>query len=171
MIASKPESRLWERRFQPTMKQTNSAAVAVAALVASAAFAADNGRFTQVDYPGASLTQAWGINSRGDIIGIYTGADKNNHGFLLNGGGHLTAINYPGAAVTLLNAVTPQGEIVGEFGETPTSPHRAFKLGIDGVFTAYDLPGAAVTTFGGINTRGDISGIYRLADGVSHTFF
>ena len=153
------------------MKHTiQSSSLTLAVLIATAAFAADSGRFTQIDYPGASLTQAWGINSRGDIVGLYTGADKNNHGFLLNGG-HLTAIDYPGAAVTLLNAVNPQGEIVGEFGQTATSPHRAFKLGIDGVFTAYDLPGAVSTTFGGINARGDISGIYRLADGVSRTFF
>jgi len=31
--------------------------------------------------------QAWGINSRGDIVGYYVGPPtRNNHGFLLNGG-------------------------------------------------------------------------------------
>ena len=80
-------------------------------------------RFTLIDYPGASNTQAWGINSRGDIVGYYVGADNNNHGFLLNGG-HYTTIDYPGAAVTLVNGINPQGDVVGEFGATATSPHR-----------------------------------------------
>src|SRR5579859_8152691 len=87
-------------------------------------------RFTQIDYPGVGTTQAWGLNSRGDIVGYYTGADNNSHGFLLNGG-HYTAIDYPGAAVTLVEGINPQGDLVGEFGATATSPHRAFQLGVD----------------------------------------
>ena len=59
-------------------------------LCASAA-GAEN-RFTLIDYPGASSTPAWGINSRGDIVGYDTGADNNSHGFLWNGG-HYTAID------------------------------------------------------------------------------
>ncbi len=129
---------------------------------------ADN-RFTLIDFPNTSSTQAWGINSRGDIAGYYTGADNNSHGFLMNGG-HYTAIDYPGAAVTLINGINPQGDIVGEFGVTATSPHRAFMLGADGVYTAFDFPGATTTSFVGINAGGEISGQYTLADGARHTF-
>jgi probable HAF family extracellular repeat protein len=129
---------------------------------------ADN-RFTSIDYPNATGTQAWGINSRGDIVGYYTGADTNTHGFLLNGT-HYSAIDYPGAAVTLVNGINAQGDLVGEFGATATSPHRGFMLGTDGVFTAFDFPGAATTSFVGINARGEIAGQYTLADGSRHTF-
>jgi probable HAF family extracellular repeat protein len=126
-------------------------------------------RFTLIDYPGASSTLAWGINSRGDIAGYYTGADNNSHGFLMNGG-HYAAIDYPGAAVTLVEGINPQGDMVGEFGTTATSPHRAFLLGADGTYTPFDFPGAATTSFAGINARGDIAGQYTLADGNRHTF-
>ncbi|HEY3836336.1 MAG TPA: hypothetical protein VGL72_07180 [Bryobacteraceae bacterium] len=122
-----------------------------------------------IDYPGASSTLAWGINSRGDIVGYYTGADNNSHGFLLNGG-HYAAIDYPGAAVTLVEGINPQGDVVGEFGVTASSPHRAFQLGADGVYTAFDFPGATTTSFAGINGRGEIAGQYTLADGNRHTF-
>ena len=32
-------------------------------------FAATGSTFTSVDYPGASITNAWGINSAGQIVG------------------------------------------------------------------------------------------------------
>src|SRR5260221_12198458 len=102
-------------------------------------------RFTWIDYPGAGSSQAWGINSRGDIVGYYTGADKNNHGFLLNGGRY-TAIDYPGAAVTLVNGINPQSDMVREFGATATSPHPGFLPGADGIYTAFDFSGAATTS-------------------------
>ena len=125
--------------------------------------------FKLIDYPGASSTQAWGINSRGDIVGYYTGADNNNHGFLLNGV-HYTPIDYPGAAVTLINGINPQGDVVGQFSVTATSPVRGFLLGTDGVYTAFDYPGAVTTSLVGINSRGEMSGQYTLADGNRHTF-
>jgi probable HAF family extracellular repeat protein len=128
---------------------------------------ADN-RFTQIGYPNASGTWAWGINSRGDIAGYYTGADNNSHGFLVNGG-HFTPIDYPGAAVTLIHGINPQGDIVGEFGATATSPHHGFLLGADGVYTTFDFPGATTTVLIGINARGEIAEQYTLADGTRHT--
>jgi probable HAF family extracellular repeat protein len=144
-----------------------SSAWAVMFLCAGAAGA--DSRFTLIDYPGAGSSQAWAINSQGDVAGYYIGADNNNHGFLLNGG-HYTAINYPGAAVTLINGINPQGDVVGEFGATATSPHRGFQLGADGVYTAFDYPGATTTALNGINARGEIAGTYILADGIRHGF-
>ena len=138
---------------------------------ACAAYADNNAdnHMTVIDYPSASGTTPWGMNSRGDIAGNYTGADNINHGFLLNGG-HFTAIDYPGAAVTLIHGVGPRGEVLGEFGATATSPHRGYLLGTDGVYTAFDFPGAATTALFGINARGEIAGFYTLADGSRHTF-
>jgi probable HAF family extracellular repeat protein len=140
-----------------------------AAMFLCACTAGADSRLTMIDYPGASTSQAWAINSQGDIAGYYIGADNNNHGFLLNGG-HYTAINYPGAAVTLINGINPQGDVVGEFGATATSPHRGFQLGADGVYAAFDYPGATTTALNGINARGEIAGTYILADGIRHGF-
>jgi hypothetical protein len=41
-------------------------------------------KFTQIDVPGAILTDANGINPRGDIVGDYVDSDGNEHGFLLS---------------------------------------------------------------------------------------
>ncbi len=163
-----PASTQRARRALPLMKHKLNLRTWSLMLLCACAAGADN-RFTLIDYPDASMTQVWGINSRGDVGGVYTGADKNNHGFLVNGG-HYSPIDYPGATVTLINGISPQGDLVGEFGATGTSPHRAFRLGADGVFTAFDFPGATSTSLKGINARGEMAGQYTLADGANHTF-
>ena len=38
--------------------------------------------FTPFDYPGAVITAAWGINSRGQIVGDYFPNDNEVFGFL-----------------------------------------------------------------------------------------
>jgi probable HAF family extracellular repeat protein len=165
MADTEPGLRLRTRRALQRMKHVTAWSLM---LLCACAAGADSG-FTAIDYPNASGTWAWGINSRGDIVGYYTGVDKINHGFLLNGG-HYTPIDYPGAAVTLVNGINPQGDVVGEFGATATSPHRGFLLGADGVYTTFDFPGATKTSLVGINARGEITGQYTLPDGSRHTF-
>ncbi len=39
--------------------------------------------FVSIDYPGATFTQAVGINSRGDIVGGYRDVAGKMHGFFL----------------------------------------------------------------------------------------
>jgi probable HAF family extracellular repeat protein len=151
------------------MKSVLFHAVAWSSVIFRAYAAGADSGFTPIDYPKASGTQAWGINSRGDIVGYYTGADNNTHSFLWNGG-HYTAIDYPGAAVTQVNGINQQGDMLGQFSVTATSPSRGFRLGADGVYTAFDFPGATTTSLGGINARGEIAGQYTLADGARHTF-
>jgi probable HAF family extracellular repeat protein len=129
----------------------------------------ENPTFTMIDFPGATGTQAWGVNPRGDIIGLYTLADKSTHGFLLTGD-RFIPIDYPGSAVTLANGINPAGDIVGDFGLTLTGPHRGFLMSADGHFTAIDYPGAAFTSADGINPRGDVVGIYTLADNITRGF-
>jgi probable HAF family extracellular repeat protein len=137
-------------------------------LLGARSASADN-QFTLIDYPSGTSTQAWAINSQGDIGGYYTGIDNNSHGFLFNGGNY-AEINYPGASVTLINAINPHGDIVGEFGATATSPHRGFMLGADGVYAPFDFPGAVTTQLVGINASGEMSGVFILADGNRHSF-
>jgi hypothetical protein len=46
------------------------------------AFSMAGTNFTSFDFPGATSTLAWGINSAGQIVGIYRDADAIPHGFL-----------------------------------------------------------------------------------------
>jgi len=68
--------------------------------------------FTSIDFPGASLTQAWGINPRGEIVGAYDDADGVRHGFLLSGD-EFTSFDFPGASFTVAFGINSRGDIVG----------------------------------------------------------
>ena len=87
-----------------------AAMILTAALAVSAA--AQTPTFTTIDYPGSTATMAWGINTHGDIVGIYMLADKKWHGFLLSGGNY-TPIDFPGSDNTQLQGINPAGAISG----------------------------------------------------------
>ena len=42
--------------------------------------------FTTIDFPGAVLTNAQGINDQGEIVGFYTDTTGRTHGFVQSGG-------------------------------------------------------------------------------------
>src|SRR6266849_302154 len=69
--------------------------------------------FTTIDFPGATATQAWGINPRGDIVGFYV-RDGVHHGFLLSGDS-FTTIDFPDASSTSAYGINRRGDIVGEY--------------------------------------------------------
>ena len=46
------------------------------ALGATSNARADEPTFTALDFPGAASTSPWGINSRGDIVGLYVNFDN-----------------------------------------------------------------------------------------------
>jgi probable HAF family extracellular repeat protein len=123
------------------------------------------GVFTLIDYPDATSTQVWGINARGEMVGVYVSADRVTHGFLRSGG-RFKSIDYPGAALTLANNINDRGDIVGEYATTPTGPHHGFLLS-GGRFTTIDYPGSSSTAVVGIAANGDMVGLY---DNPSHGF-
>ena len=148
---------LWRTRraIQPIKHKFNAGTWSLL-LLCSCAAGADSG-FTLIDYPGASSTQAWGINSRGDIPGYYTGADNNTHGFLMNGG-HYTAIDYPGAAGTGANGINNSGQIVGLYYNTPYIDQGFIYS--SGVFSTIDYPGADISGVTGINDSSQVVGVW-----------
>src|SRR5947207_2140486 len=75
---------------------------------------ADGPTFTTIEFPGATLTNAFGINTRGDIVGNYVNADKSDHGFLL-GGGQYSAIDVPDATSTEAFTITARGDVGGVY--------------------------------------------------------
>jgi hypothetical protein len=110
--------------------------------------------FTSFDYPGAALTQAYGNNERGDIVGTYqlsTGRDstvlpkgvqnasgKEYHGFVLKDGKY-TTIDYPAIAgkktdYTMATAIDPAGNVVGYYAweSEPLTSAYGFMLAKDG---------------------------------------
>ncbi len=86
-----------------------------------------DGQLTAFDVPGATLTVATGIDSRGEIVGRYTAAGV-NHGFLLIGG-QFSSIDYPGATFTGATGISPSGDILGRYQDANNVSHGFLLVG------------------------------------------
>ena len=70
--------------------------------------------FTQLDPFGSTFTRAIGIDSNGDIVGLYRDSSDNLHGYLYSNGTY-TSLDYPGASLTGAQGINDSGEIVGYY--------------------------------------------------------
>jgi probable HAF family extracellular repeat protein len=70
------------------------------------------GKLTTLSFPGATVTEASGLNNLGQVVGFYNDAMGNPHGFIYSGG-VFTALNDPGATQTTVNGINNFGQIVG----------------------------------------------------------
>jgi len=120
--------------------------------------------FTPIDVPGATLTDANGINEVGEVVGSYTSAGV-THGFLLSEGVY-TTLDVPGATATTAWDINDSGQITGSYTAGGTT--HAF-LWSGGAYSAFDFPGASRTMPRGIGDSGAIVGEYT-ADGTLHGF-
>jgi probable HAF family extracellular repeat protein len=74
-----------------------------------------NGKFRKVDFPGAQLTAAMGVNDGGIVVGWYNPTDTNEyHGFVRKGGKFIS-FSYPGAVWTFALGINNSGQIVGAY--------------------------------------------------------
>jgi hypothetical protein len=75
-----------------------------------------NGMFVTLAVKGATMTQAFGINDSGLVVGAYTtgsGTSAKSFGFTWKNG-HFTTVNDPhGVGTTIINGVNDRGELVG----------------------------------------------------------
>jgi uncharacterized membrane protein len=114
--------------------------------------------FRTLDYPGATDTRAFGINTKGHVVGL-----ADNIGFLWKNG-VFEPIEVPGATRTAAWAINDKGTIVGTFF-APGVGTRGFMRTKTGQFTTIEFPETTsifnITEACGINNRGDIVGIYR----------
>jgi probable HAF family extracellular repeat protein len=121
-----------------------------------------NGVFTTLDFPGADLTIAMGINGSGDVVGSYAlpAAPSDSHGFLLHQG-VFTTIDFPGSTHTSVNGINKTGTIVGYYPDAKSNTH-GFVYN-NGTFKTVDAPhlgsnAPASTQLNGINNSGIIVG-------------
>ena len=122
--------------------------------------------FTTIDVPGAVLTNAQGVNAQGDVVGTYTDAAGQQHGFLRSGGQYRT-IDFPNARLTFARGINDAGDIVGTYqrqGETGGVPNHGFLFTRRGGLLAFDYPGHLNTILQRILNDGTILGCYHDAD-------
>lgn len=115
------------------------------------------GTYTQLDFPGTTTgTVALGINSSGEIVGIYD--NPNQTGFLLSGGTY-TSIAVPGAALTFTEGINKYGVIAGYYFDTSLNSH-GFTWD-KGTITTIDYGNGYPNTYlAGIDDSGVIVGGY-----------
>jgi uncharacterized membrane protein len=109
--------------------------------------------------PDADVTQAYGINSQGQIVGTYHDT-KGYHGFLRDKDGTFTLIDGPAATYTAARGINDSGQIVGVF--TDSSGRHGFLRDKRGNITTIGVnpPGstACETQLMGINNKSQIVG-------------
>jgi probable HAF family extracellular repeat protein len=79
-------------------------------------FVMKNGHYRTIDVPGSNdLTEAWGINDNGVIVGWYEKCSPCAiHGFVLINGRYVN-LDYPGAVYTGALGINNAGQIVGSY--------------------------------------------------------
>ena len=80
------------------------------------------GHVTKLARHGASMTQPFGINDRGEVVGAYTtgsGSNAMTHGFTWTRGHGFTTVDDPhGIGTTLINGVNDGGDLVGFYTDS-----------------------------------------------------
>lgn len=117
--------------------------------------------------PGSVGSQAYAINTPGQIAGNYYDSTGFEHGFL-DTAGTITTIDYPGSSGTIVFDVNDSGQMVGAYIDSANNGHGFFETG--GVFIPIDYPGATLTFATGINASGAAVGIWQDAGNNIHGF-
>ncbi len=134
-------------------------------------FVFSKGVFTQIDFPGATLTQTFGINDQRVMIGIYRIAGPALHAFMLRDG-VFTQIDVAGSVNTVPLSINDHDEVVGEWDDGTTVFGHGYLQKPDGRVISTDAPGAGPdgTQFISINDRGQILGAFLDVAGNVHNF-
>jgi uncharacterized membrane protein len=132
-------------------------------LLSAPLYAADY-QYEQIDFPGAAVTIAHGVNAHGEIVGIYFDDDGISHSFLLRNGVYKTLTMVPGASVMLAaRGINASGDIVGNFRDLNGIDHGYLLR--DGEYHQIDLPGSLATLLSSINNAGEIVGFSYFENG------
>jgi 6-phosphogluconolactonase (cycloisomerase 2 family)/uncharacterized membrane protein len=109
---------------------------------------------------GTNYSEAFKINSHGDIVGQYAGNNGLFHGFLLRNG-NLTTLSFPGASDTYAFGINNSGIVVGYWDLLNSVGGVVAYHGFmwkAGVFQQVDFPGSVDSSILGINVHGDFVG-------------
>ncbi len=69
--------------------------------------------FTYLNAPGAVMTQAFGLNNHGQVVGDYVDGADQMHGFIYQGGLFTTLDAPHGLGTTTINGINDLGQVVG----------------------------------------------------------
>ena len=129
-------------------------------------------KFTSLQFPGARITEAAGINIHGQVVGSWQDSTTGlGHGFVLSDGVY-RSFDVPGARGTYPQDINDDGVIVGAY-DLPSHDAQVccethgFVLTPEGRLSTITFPGVLglpVTWLAGINNSGQIVGGYSEFD-------
>jgi uncharacterized membrane protein len=128
--------------------------------------------FGLIDFPRSPDTTAEGINSRGDIVGLYgpnlPAYEGTEQSYVLEGNTFQELV-YPGAPYTLGLGINKSRKIVGWYAGSDGNAHAFLRKGKE--YTNVDYPGSDNTLADSINDAGVIIGIhYQNTENTVHGF-
>ncbi len=81
-----------------------------------------DGRVFHLNFPGATMTQAFGVNDGDEVVGTYTdgtGSGATTHGFIWSPGFGFATVDDPnGIGSTTLNGINDRGTVVGFYTDS-----------------------------------------------------
>jgi hypothetical protein len=90
-------------------------------------FLLSEGTFTPLNFPGAMLTMALGVNNSNQVVGSYNDASGNSHGFIWSSAtGYLSIDDPNGVGTTVVNGINDAGWLVGFWGNTAAGISHGF---------------------------------------------
>jgi probable HAF family extracellular repeat protein len=113
------------------------------------------GRFRTIDAPGATDTNGFGLNDRGQMTIQASSPDEPFLHFLYDDG-EFTRVQFPGAEVTIVHKIDNRGQVVGVYIGADGIQH-GFTLR-HGRYRRVDYPDAPHTGLNDSNTRGQLVG-------------
>ena len=87
-------------------------------------------QFITIAYPGATMTQAFGVNDAGEVVGTFTTGPSNapvTHGFTWLAG-KFASVDIGGASATTINGVNDEGDLVGFYTDAKGNTDGFFAL-------------------------------------------
>jgi hypothetical protein len=145
--------------------------VALATLLGfvSSAYADYTYSYETIDYPGAYETFPQDVNDKGQLVGSFTDAARQAHGFFFDGLANFTQIDYPGAASTHVYGMNNAGDIVGYHRVGSGSRDGFLYRGETYTSIRYPDPTHRYTMATAINDSGVIVGSYYTGAGTAYT--
>lgn len=128
--------------------------------------------FGRVDFPRAASGTAYGLNKKGDVVGVY--GPEPPAGYFASFGYWLKGktfhdLDYPGAALSGPLGINDKRQIVGYYDPAGDGNFHAY-LYANSKFTSIDYPGSTGGAALAINDAGAITGTYYDASNQQHGF-
>jgi hypothetical protein len=135
-------------------------------LLAPGAYAGGYTYTTLFGPTGAIVTEAFGIDNNGDVVGEYINGSGGHYGFLYSQGTYTTLYGPSNTGATdpftEATGISNSGEIVGSYGDFLTGKAYGYTY-IGGTYTSFSEPSSTFpyTLPEGVNSSGAIVGTYQ----------